>query len=467
MCPGDDACSSIIWFICRHFPLTATRSASTQMASPPLTLIASNPPGPAREYLLGSSDETLGLMLRWFREFGSIYCVRAPDGKCTWVIHDPDDVRRVLVANHRNYTKGLGLDRVRLLLGQGIMTSEGALWRRQRRMVQPAFHRNGIERFGAIIRDCNERLMARWQQAAALDRTINLTRSASEFTLDVMLRAIFSEDLDAFVADVADNPFMMVADESRRDPSFAYRFRGLGTLVRDLLRRRRDAGLRRTDLLQMLMEARDPGSGQGMEERQLVDEILTLVVAGHETTASTLNSTWWLLSQHPDVEAQLHAEQDRAGDLGPVDYAGLGRLGYTRQVLDEVLRLYPAGWALSRRSIGPDLLAGYELPPGTDVVLSPYVIHRHPRYWPDAERFDPERFAGGAATAREHRAYLPFAVGPRHCIGEYFAIYEMMLHLNGATRRFRLRPAGDERVRWEARINLRTARDLHMRVETR
>jgi cytochrome P450 len=437
------------------------------MASTHLSLASSSPPGPAREYLLGSSDETLELLLRWFVEFGNTYRVRAPDGRCTWVIHDPEDVRRVLVSNHRNYTKGLGLDRVRLLLGRGIMTSEGELWRRQRRMVQPAFHRKGIERFGAIIHDCNELLMAHWQQAAAAERTINLTRSTSEFTLNVMLRSIFSEDLDALVANLQDNPFMMVADESRRDPLFAYRFRQLGTLGRDLLRRRRSADLRRADLMQMLMEARDPDTGRGMEERQLVDEILTLVVAGHETTASTLNSTWWLLSQHPDIEARLHAEQDREGDLGPIDYPGLGRLPFTRQVLDEVLRLYPAGWALTRRSIGPDRLGGYELPAGTDIVLSPYVIHRHPDYWLDAERFDPERFAADAPTSRERRTYIPFAVGPRHCIGEYFAIYEMMLHLNGATRRFRLRPATDEPVSWEARINLRTARDLHMRVERR
>ncbi len=426
-----------------------------------------DPPGPATPFVLGSTDETLQLMLRWFAEYGDTYRVPAPAGGHAWVIHHPDDVKRVLVSNHRNYTKGIGLDRVRLLLGTGIMTSEGELWRRQRRMMQPPFHRKGIERFGEIILWCNEQLLARWDDAAERGEPINLTRAMSEFTLGVMLRCIFSEDLDRLVQDMSDNPFMLVADESRRDPLFAYRFRRLGNVVREIVASRRAANLRRTDLTQMLMEARDPETGAGMSERELVDEILTLVVAGHETTASTLNSFWWLLGERPDIEAKIHAEQDEVGELGLVDYAGLDVLPFTRRALNETLRLYPAGWALSRRSIGPDRLGGFDLPPDTNVVLSPYIIQRHPGFWPDPERFDPDRFVPSAVESRHRYACIPFGVGPRHCIGEYFAIYEMMLHLNAATRRFRLRMVDGEPVSWEARINLRTTNDIHMRVEKR
>ncbi|MCM2311798.1 MAG: cytochrome P450, partial [Steroidobacteraceae bacterium] len=208
-------------------------------------------------------------------------------------------------------------------------------------------------------------------------------------------------------------------------------------------------------------------SGQGINERELIDEILTLVVAGHETTASALNWTWWLLSQHPDVEQRLHAEHDRVGDLEAASYDDLERLPWSRSVLQESMRLYPPGWLLTRRSIGPDRLGGYALPPGTDVFLSPFMVHRHPAFWDNAESFDPDRFGVGRAEGRHPFAYLPFGAGPRHCIGENFATFEMMLHLNGAARRFRLRPVTPGPVALEARINLRPARDIYMRVETR
>jgi len=215
------------------------------------------------------------------------------------------------------------------------------------------------------------------------------------------------------------------------------------------------------------MEAVDPDTGQGMSEREIIDEILTLVVAGHETTSSALNWTWWLLAQHPEVERRLHEEQDRVGDLGLANFADLDRLPFTRQVLHESMRLYPPGWLLTRRSIGPDRLGGHPVPPGTDVFLSPYFVHRHPQFWDNPQGFDPDRFDPGRAEGRHKFAYIPFAAGPRHCIGENFSLYEMMMHLNGATRRIRLRPADTGAASLEARINLRSARDFQMRVEKR
>jgi cytochrome P450 len=204
-----------------------------------------------------------------------------------------------------------------------------------------------------------------------------------------------------------------------------------------------------------------------MSERQLIDEIMTLVVAGHETTASGLNWTWYLLSRHPEVDAHLHAEIQAAPELKAPSLAQMEALGYTQQVVNEALRLYPPGWLLSRRSVGADVLGGYDIAPGTDVLLSPYLLHRHPRYWHDADAFIPERFAPEHEAQRPRFAYMPFAAGPRHCIGETFALYEMLMHLYKVARHYRLTQASQEPIELEAQINLRTRKPLYMRLERR
>jgi cytochrome P450 len=426
------------------------------------------PPGPSDPYEIGAFDDAIDRMLGWFHEHGDTYRVFAPGRNAwTWVIQHPDDVKRVLVSNHRNYTKGVGIDRVKLLLGNGIMTSEGEFWRRQRRMMQPAFHRKVIEKFASVILDASDRTLARWASAADADLPINLTVSMSELTLDVVLQAIFSEDLDSLVADLQDNPFMVVTRESKRDPRFAYEFRQLGRHVREIMHSRRDSHHERFDFMQMLMESKDPDTGVGMSERELIDEVLTLVVAGHETTASALNWTWLMLARHPEVARRVQEENDAVGDLGEACFADVARLPYTTQVIKEAMRLYPPGWVLTRRSIGPDRLGGFDLPAGTDVFVSPYVIHRHPGFWERPAEFDPGHFDPPRVETRHKFVYIPFAAGPRHCIGESFSVYEMLLHLNSALRRFRLLEVDPGPVTLEARVNLRTARDIYMRVEKR
>jgi len=427
-----------------------------------------DPPSIPEPYELGATDDSLDRMLEWFGQYGDTYRVFASvRNGWTWVVHHPDDVKRVLVTNHRNYTKGVGIDRVRMLLGNGIMTSEGEFWRRQRRMLQAAFHRRVIQRFAAVIRDRNAALFERWVAAAAAGAPVNLTQAMSELALEIILHTIFSDDLGRLVGDLVDNPFMLVTRESKRDPRFAYEFRQLGKVVQRIIRSRRSTGRREFDFTQMLMESTDAETGQGMNERELLDEILTLVVAGHETTASALNWTWWLLAQHPEAERSLQDENDRVGDLGLASYDDIERLPRTLAAIQESMRLYPPGWLLTRRSIGPDRLGGYAVPPGTDVFISPFVVHRHPAIWDNAVAFDPDRFGAGRAEGRHRFAYIPFAAGPRHCIGENLATFEMMLHLNGALRRFRLRPEVPGPVALEARINLRPAQDIYMRVEIR
>jgi len=321
----------------------------------------------------------------------------------------------VLVTNHRNYTKGIALARVRILLGDGIMTSEGDLWKRQRRMMQPLFHRRVVAEFGRVIGQANERLIARWDARAGAGEPVNVTDDVSELTLDIVLRAIFGRDLHSLSGQLGSNPFEVLTKEPARNLQFAYRFRSLTKLVAQIIRRRRERGEEHLDYIGMLMDVRDKDTGAAMGDRELIDEIMTLIVAGHETTASALNWTWYLLSQHPEVERRLHAEIDALPDEPAPHLPRMERLAYAQQVLNEAMRLYPPGWLLSRRSIRADVLGGFSIDGGTDVLLSPYFLHRHPRFWKDPEAFRPERFDAAHEAERPRFAYMPFAAGPRHC----------------------------------------------------
>jgi len=426
------------------------------------------PPEAELQFDVGSTDDSLERMIELFARHGDTYRVYVPARRSyTYVVHHPDDVKRVLVANHRNYTKGVGLDRVKILLGKGIMTSEGELWKRQRYMMQPLFHRRVITGFAELIAQANDRWIERWEGLARRGELINLTDEMSELTLEIVLRSVFGRDLDRLSQQLGGNPFEVVTREQSRDLQFAYKFRSLTKLVAQLIAQRRDTAEEHFDYVAMLMNARDKDSGAPMGERELIDEIMTLVVAGHETTASGLNWTWYLISQHPQIEARLHAEIAAAAELPSPSLAEMEGLRFTRQVIDEALRLYPPGWVLSRRTVNADSLGGYPVPPGTNVLLPLYLLHRHPNFWKNPETFDPDRFAPEHEAERPRFAYMPFAAGPRHCIGETFALYEMLVHLYKVARRYRLRYVPDEPLELEAQINLRTRHPLHMRLEAR
>ncbi len=426
------------------------------------------PPGPTEGYDLGGSDESLARMRGYFARYGDTYRVFAPArGVYNYVIHHPDDVKRVLLSNHRNYTKGEGMDRVKILLGNGIMTSEGGFWRRQRRMMQPAFHRRIIERFGALVGEVNDRYAERWAAHAARGAPVDIGDETSELTLEIVLRSIFGTDLARLERKLGANPFEVVAKESNRDLKFAFRFRSLGKLVAELIEHRRRDGVEHFDFLQMLMAARDRETDAAMSDRELIDEVLTLIVAGHETTASSLAWTWLLVARHPQAAERLYAEAAAAPTAGPLGLEAAESLQYTHQVLQESLRLYPPGWLFTRRNLEADELGGYPIAPRTDVFICPYLLHRHPAYWDEPEAFRPERFAGVDAVERHRFSYIPFSVGPRHCIGENVAMFEMLVHVQTMSRRFRLTRADDEPIELEAQINLRPRSTLLMTVAER
>ncbi|MDE2350135.1 MAG: cytochrome P450 [Gammaproteobacteria bacterium] len=426
------------------------------------------PPGPDEGFDLGGTDESLIRMREYFRVHGDTYRVFAPGrGAFFYVINHPEDVKRVLLTNHRNYTKGEGMDRVKILLGNGIMTSEGEHWRRQRRMIQPAFHRRVLEQFGALVGAVNDRYADRWAAKAARGEPIDISDETSELTLDIVLRSIFGTDLDRLKRELGENPFALVAKETNRDLKFAFRFRALGKLIQQLIARRRREPQDHFDFLAMLMAQVSRDTGEGMSDAELIDEVMTLIVAGHETTAATLTWTWYLVGRHGETAERLAAEADRAGEARPLALEETEALEFTHQVLQESLRLYPPGWLFTRRSIDADVLGGYPIGPRTDVFISPYMVHRHPAFWDAPEEFRPARFAAPDAALRHRFAYIPFSVGPRHCIGEHLAMFEMLAHVQTMSRRFRIERTCDEPVEYEAQINLRTRSNLMMTVTER
>ena len=426
------------------------------------------PPLATDQFDVGNTADSLPRLVAAATDCGDLFRIHSPGRKSdTWIVNNPADIRRVLVTNHRNYTKGPGIDRIRILLGDGIMTSEGEAWRRRRRMIQPLFHRRIVEQFGQAIEGSIARSLEAWRAAARGGEAINLSEALRTLTLDIILRAVFGGDLEDLVTPTGSNPFTIVADDPSRDLRFAYKFRSLRRLVAELIARRRVSAESRFDLLGMLVAARDKDSGAPLSDAEILDEVMTLIVAGHETSASALNWTWYLLAQHPAAAARLHAEVDATPLPAPAGLADAERLHYTRAVIEEAMRLYPPGWLLSRRTLGEDQLSGWRVPPGTDVLLSPYLIHRHPQHWPEPERFLPERFLEPTAHPRDRWIYIPFGAGPRHCVGESFALYELTVHVARVARALKLEYLDEGPVELEAAINLRARRDLRMRPTQR
>ena len=430
--------------------------------------MASTPPEPDFQFNIGEAPDSLERMCDLNARFGDIYRLFVPSRSgYVYVINHPDDIKRVLVSNHGNYLKGFGLDRVRMLLGNGIVTSDGDLWRKQRYLMQPMFHRRMVTQFDGVIDQVTARLIERWQRLADQGQPINVTDEMSEVTLDFILRAIFGEDLDRLAGQLGQNPFDIITRESARDLAFASRFYRLRKLVAEIAMRRRSTPGESLDLIGMLVQARDKTTGEPMGERELVDEVMTLIIAGHETAASGLNSVWYLLSQHAQAEAKLHREIDALPAVLATDLKLSEALVYTRRVVNEALRLYPPVWVISRKSIAADRLAGFEIPAGVELLLSPYLVHRHPDFWPEPERFDPDRDEPQAAGGGPLFARIPFGAGARHCIGESMALYEMSMHVCRVARLFRLtRPPGPKPA-LEAMINLRTRDPVYMHLERR
>jgi cytochrome P450 len=417
------------------------------------------PPGPTEKYV--ATQDLLSWMGDQLSRYGDTFSASIY-GANAYVIRNPRDVEHVLRHNWRNYVKGQAIKRVALLLGNGLMVSEGEVWKRQRRMIQPAFHRQTISGMTDIIKAGNAQLLKKWEDAAQTDASVNVTLDVSQMVLKIVLMSIFGADYDE-----AAPHFNLLSEEASRNLEFAQTFRLLGRAVLKIAARRRDENRTSTDILATLMEARDRDSGQAMRDRQLVNEILTLVVAGHETTASTINWIWYLLAQHPEVEQKLWNELARLPESGSVTSEELPQFTYTRQIIDEALRLFPAGWLMTRRALKDDQLGPYFVPAGTEIYIPPYFVQRHPDLWDEPEGFDPDRFAPDRLRDRAPLAMIPFSAGPRNCIGEFFARAQMQVHLIIVAKRLRLRYSGPTSPEFDIGVNLRSKQNFIMKPEIR
>lgn len=410
------------------------------------------PPGPQEEYR--ATEDLLEWMGRQFGIFGDIYKASIY-GSGAYVMRDVEFAHHVLVENWQNYVKGQIIDRVALLLGNGLMVSEGELWKRQRRMIQPTFNHESIVTLIKVIVAVNSRLLQKWQLAAQKNESVNVTHDVSGMALEVVLRFIFGKDYEE-----VSSHFEILSVEQTRDMAFARSFRALGKVILQIVNRRREGSAPDTDALGMMMQARDAQSGQLMSDRQLIDETLTLIVAGHETTASTLGWTWYLISQHPEVEERL------AGELNTLaisfEFEDLPKFSYARQIIEEAMRLYPAGWLLSRKALGDDQLGNYFVPAGTELYLPSYYIQRHSDLWEDPDRFNPDRFRPENLKNRHRLATIPFSAGPRNCIGTHFARIEMQIHLMTIARYLQLQYVASRPVELDAGVNLRSKYDFIM-----
>lgn len=420
---------------------------------------ASRLPGPPSYTAPGNTvrflRHALDFSLELHQRYGDVVSVPTLKGRLTLIFH-PDGVRHVLQENHLNYDKQIPEYRIlSLILGNGLLTNDGKPWLHQRRLMQPAFHRDRVAAFATLMIDATVAWLDHLETSNSVDNDtpFDILHEMSRLTLTIVCNALFGSDLsdeemqrvsralgtsNHLLAEAYYLPWLLLLPTPQRHQLRAPR-RELYEVVDAIIRRRRMSGSQREDLLAMLLEARDEETGEGMSDQQMRDEIMTLLIAGHETTATTLAWTFYLLAQHPNVIANLYSEYQQAL-LGRLpQFNDLPQFPLTRMVVEETMRLYPPAWALGRRALAGDEIGGYTIPGGAYILVFQYVTHRRPDLWEQPDAFDPERFAAERAAGRARFVYFPFSGGPRQCIGNQFAMMEAQLILATILSRYQLR----------------------------
>jgi cytochrome P450 len=455
-------------------------------ASVPLDGPRRVPPGPPpRNGLLESLvyyyrffRDSIGVVQGRFDRYGDIYYAPS-NGVGLYVLRHPEHLWEVLVRDGAKYSKShTGLETLTKFLGHGLLTTDGDQWRRQRRMVQPAFAKKRLAGYAEMMVDETRRIDGRWPDGAEID----LSREMMELTLRVVCRTLFGHDVrdqtdDVAVAMEAFHGYLASPDilpnwlplpnRKRADEALETLDRIIFGMI-DARREQRQPRPDPPDLLQMLVDATDEeGDGAGLDDREIRDQLLTLFLAGHETTSHGLTWAWYLLSQHPNELARLHAELDEVLAGRPPRYEDLEALVYTRQVFEEAMRLYPPAYTLPRRAEVDTTIGDYDVPAGSEVIMWIYMTHHDARWFPEPEKFRPERFAPGAAAARPKLAYLPFGAGARACIGKVFAMIEAQLMLAELAQRYRFELVPGHPVVPRPRITLAPKNGMPMRVTRR
>jgi cytochrome P450 len=421
----------------------------------------------------------LPFLERGFRDYGDVVRMRILNLRVCMIAH-PDGIKHVLQDNHRNYRKSADYKILARLLGKGLVTSEGSFWLRQRRLMQPMFHRQKVAGFGRLMVDCTAEMLDQWKERAEQRKPFDVAPEMMRLTLQIVGRALLSMDLTGHADVIGRN--MTIANERFGDMGLAafapwfptpgnIRFRSaartLRKIVGDIIAERRREGRDHGDLLSMLLAVRDEETGEAMNDDQLRDELLTLILAGHETTATALCWTWYLLSQNPEAEQKLHVEVAQVCGARPVTVSDLPNLNYPAMVIDEAMRLYPPVWAIGRQAIEDDEIMGYRVAKGCNVMLSQWLAHRHPAFWKNPERFEPERFSAERAATRPRYAFFPFGGGPRMCIGNLFALTEAQIVLVTIAQKYRLRVLADHPIELHPLVTLRPRHGVKVTLEPR
>jgi cytochrome P450 len=421
-----------------------------------------------------ATREPLEVFSRWARVYGDIFYYRAG-----WIhvyfLNHPDFIEQVLIRNPENFRKDRVVQNSRWFLGRGLLTNEGESWKRQRRLSQPAFHKERIASYAETMTDSAEQMLANWRSGERLDAH----QEMMQITLRIVVRALFGSEVDETNISRSLNVIMRNVSGVRmifppllrhlplpRMMELRRAVNQLDRAVLDIISQRRRKKQDSGDLLSMLLAARDEDGGE-MDDTQLRDEIMTFLIAGHETTALALTWSWYLLSSHTEAEQRLHEEVDRvlAGRVPMI--SDLPSLDYTEAVVKEALRLFPPAWTQARTAINDFELGGYLIPAGSDVVMSQWIMHRDGRFFSDPERFDPDRWSTNRSTNLPRFAYFPFGGGPRQCIGASFAMMEAVLLLATIARKFRLRMLDGSQVTPVPSLTLRPRQSVRMEVTAR
>ena len=443
-------------------------------------------PGPKGHPVLGFipelNQDALGFLLGLRRDYGDVVRFRIGPAPVYLVSH-PDLVKGILQDNNTDYHKDIATDKIKTLLGLSLLTGEGEFWLKQRRLIQPLFHRQRIASFATTMTDATTRMLdKRWQGHAQRREPLDIAKEMMHLTLDIVGWTLFSTDVtkDADRIGNALSAALVLAMRKLRaiidlpefvptptNRQYQQAKAVLDDVIYGLIRSRRESGEDAGDLLSMLMNTRDEDTGEGMSERQIRNEAMTFFVAGHETTSNALTWTFHLLAQHPEVRTRLEQEVDEALAGRTPTAEDVAKLPYTRRVLEESMRLYPPAWAIGRKPLKPITIGGYDVPKGSNIIMSTYVVHRHPDFWDEPERFDPDRFLPERAQGRHRYAYIPFGGGPRLCIGSNFAMMEAQLILATITQRYRLEHVPNRPVLAESLITLRPKHGLPMTLTPR
>ena len=400
-------------------------------------------------------------------EYGDFVCWRGFYD--FYVVNHPDLIRPVLSRSHEHFSKRTIDYRVMSeVMGNGLVTSDGPLWARQRKLMQPVFSHRNVAGFDATINELTSSLMSRWDTRTG-GEIVWLDREMAALTFRITGATLFGADIERHAAEVAEilEIINLRPQELRglltrvswiptpHNLKWKRALKRLDRIVHDMIAARRHAGSGSDDILDRLLEARDEETGEGIDEKQIRDEVVTLMLAGHETSTHALTWSLYLLATHPEVESWLAEHLAAHLNGAPATAADLPHLPYLKQVVQEAMRIYPPVWAVARRAEREVIFDEHVLPANAYVTVVPWALHRHPEFWPDPDRFDPDRFEPDRAGLRQSYCYLPFGAGPRTCIGAGMAMLEIQLVLARIVQRFKLRVVPDHPIETSAKVTLK------------